>query len=86
MINANIKYDLCEPANGYWNPVRLKFTLASESFPLLRMFDKLCGWNETKQYNGNSIMIVCQYNSQILKLKDLALHLCRLSEDELRRM
>lgn len=86
MINANIKYDLCEPANGYWNPVQLKFILSSESFPLLRMFDKLCGWDETKQYNKNSIIITCQYNSQILKLKDLALHLCHLSEDALRKM
>lgn len=24
MINANIKYDLCKPANEYWNPDELK--------------------------------------------------------------
>ncbi|WP_056994644.1 hypothetical protein [Limosilactobacillus ingluviei] len=84
MINANIKYDLCKPANEYWNPDELKFILSSDNFPLLRMFDELCGWNETKQYGENSITIVCQYNSQIFKLKDLALRLCSLSEDKLR--
>lgn len=33
MINANIKYDLCKPANEYWNPDELKFILSSDNFP-----------------------------------------------------
>ena len=80
MIRAKISYDLCQTDSHY--PMELQFKLVSDSMALLRYFDESCEVSH-KEYANNSIVITCEFNSQIYRLKDLALHLCSFNEEEL---